>query len=151
MTNFKKSHVILAALLFTQYVAANDKCKISIEANDAMAFSTKSFEVSKSCTSFEITLTHVGKMTKQVMGHNLVITSTADFSSVAIKGMSAGIDNNYVTPNDERVIANTIVIGGGESTSIKFPTGKFEKGTDYTFFCSFPGHYAIMKGKISVI
>jgi azurin len=46
------------------------------------------------------------------------------------------------------VIAHTKVVGGGESTSVKFPVSKLTKGGDYTFFCSFPGHYGLMKGKL---
>ena len=40
-----------------------------------------------------------------------------------------------------------IDIGGGESTEITFSTEKLKSGGDYSFFCSFPGHWAIMKGK----
>jgi azurin len=41
------------------------------------------------------------------------------------------------------------VIGGGETTTVTFPTSKLKKGGDYTFFCSFPGHWSIMKGKLT--
>ena len=44
------------------------------------------------------------------------------------------------------MIAHTKVIGGGQTTSVKFPTSALKKGEAYTFFCSFPGHSAIMKG-----
>jgi azurin len=44
------------------------------------------------------------------------------------------------------VIANTKVIGGGQTTSVKFATSALKAGESYTFFCSFPGHSAIMKG-----
>ena len=50
--------------------------------------------------------------------------------------------------NDKRVIAHTKVIGGGQTTSVTFPTSKLVKGGDYTFFCSFPGHYGQMRGKL---
>ena len=36
---------------------------------------------------------------------------------------------------------------GAESTSVTFRTTKLQKGGDYSFFCSFPGHYVIMQGK----
>jgi azurin len=32
---------------------------------------------------------------------------------------------------------------------VKFPTSALTKGGDYTFFCSFPGHAALMKGKLA--
>lgn len=48
---------------------------------------------------------------------------------------------------DARVIAHTKVIGGGQSTSLLFPALKLKKGGDYTLFCSFPGHWTMMKDK----
>jgi len=38
------------------------------------------------------------------------------------------------------------VIGGGETARVRFSTKGLQKGGDYTFFCSFPGHFAMMKG-----
>ena len=37
-------------------------------------------------------------------------------------------------------------VGGGQTTSVTFPTSALKKGESYTFFCSFPGHSSIMKG-----
>ena len=51
-----------------------------------------------------------------------------------------------MSPGDARVIAHTKIIGGGQTTSVTFPTSKLKKGEAYTFFCSFPGHWSIMKG-----
>ena len=56
--------------------------------------------------------------------------------------------DSYLPPGDPHVLAFTPVIGGGESTTITFSTGKLEKGGDYTFFGSFPGHWSMMKGKL---
>ena len=67
-------------------------------------------------------------------------------TTVANAGMSAGLANNYLTVNDAHVIASTKIIGGGQSTSVTFSTAKLTKGGDYTFMCTFPGHYVIMKG-----
>jgi azurin len=55
-----------------------------------------------------------------------------------------------VPKGDKRVLAATPLVGGGQSTSVKFPVSRLTKGGDYTFFCSFPGHYALMKGKLIV-
>ncbi|MGP1667228.1 MAG: plastocyanin/azurin family copper-binding protein, partial [Rhodanobacter sp.] len=56
----------------------------------------------------------------------------------------------YVKPDDARVIAHTSLIGGGESTSMSFAVSKIQGDGPYEFFCSFPGHSALMKGSISV-
>jgi azurin len=39
------------------------------------------------------------------------------------------------------------LIGGGESTTIEFEAP--EKG-EYTFLCTFPGHFGLMNGKFIV-
>ena len=90
----------------------------------------------------------IGKMPVSVMGHNLVITKTDDFKAVAKAGGKTTAADNYVPKDDARVLAHTKLIGGGESDTITIPMDKFEKGGDYTFFCSFPGHWSVMKGKL---
>ena len=62
----------------------------------------------------------------------------------------AGLDKEYVKPDDERVIAHTKMLGGGESDTVTFKTEALEVGGDYDFFCSYPGHAAVMKGKVVV-
>ena len=76
------------------------------------------------------------------MGHNWVLTKKADFQSVAQAGASAGMENDYVPPDDDRVIAATEIIGGGESTSVTFSIADLNPDEPYQFFCSFPGHWA---------
>ncbi|MGD8339562.1 MAG: azurin [Gammaproteobacteria bacterium] len=125
-------------------------CAATIDGNDAVQFSLSEMKASSSCESFTVTLKHVGTLAANVMGHNWVLTATRDFESVAVAGQSAGADNNYVPPGDARVIAATRIIGGGEETSVTFDASALEPGGDYTYFCSFPGHYVLMKGKLIV-
>ena len=80
------------------------------------------------------------------MGHNWVLTKTADMQGAVNDGMAAGLPSDYVKKDDARVIAHTKVIGGGESDSVTFDVSKLAAGQDYTYFCSFPGHFAMMKG-----
>jgi azurin len=65
--------------------------------------------------------------------------------------MKAGLDNNYIKPGDDRVIAHTKVVGGGESDSVTFDVAKLKAGQDYMFFCSYPGHAALMKGTLKLV
>jgi azurin len=95
-----------------------------------------------------LTLKHSGTLAAATMGHNWVLTKTSDMQAVSTAGLGATLKNNYVPANDKRVIAHTKIVGGGESTSVKFPTSALTKGGDYSFFCSFPGHAALMKGKL---
>ena len=131
------------------FVAA-DSCNQVIEGNDMLQFNLKEMVVSSSCSDITVTLKHTGAMPANVMGHNWVLTNTADFMPVATAGGSAGMGNNYVPVNDARVIAASAVIGGGAETSVTFSGDLLTAGGDYTFFCSFPGHYAIMKGLLVV-
>ena len=146
---FKK--VTLAALLSVMAVPVMAAtCDVTIEGNDAMQFNTKEIVVDKSCDEFTVNLNHVGKLPKAAMGHNVVITKAADRQAVANDATSAGPANDYLKEGDERVIAHTALIGGGEKTSVTFKTADLEAGGDYDFFCSFPGHWAIMSGKVVV-
>jgi azurin len=131
------------------FVAA-DSCNQVIEGNDMLQFNLKEMVVSSSCSDITVTLKHTGAMAANVMGHNWVLTNTADFMPVAQAGGGAGLGNNYVPVNDARVIAASAVIGGGAETSVTFSGALLSAGGDYTFFCSFPGHYMIMKGSFVV-
>jgi len=129
---------------------AEDSCNQVIEGNDMLQFNLKEMVVSSSCSDITVTLKHTGAMPANVMGHNWVLTNTADFMPVATAGGGAGLGNNYVPVNDARVIAASAVIGGGAETSVTFSGALLSAGGDYTFFCSFPGHYMIMKGSFVV-
>ena len=94
-----------------------------------------------------LTLHHKGTMPKAAMGHNFVLltqgTEISKFANDAVKAS----DNDYIPTDKTNIIANTELIGGGETTEVTFKSP--EKGT-YDFLCSFPGHYSIMKGKFNV-
>jgi azurin len=128
--------------------AADKVCKLEIAGNDAMQYDKKELDVAGDCTEVDVTLTHTGKLPAAAMGHNWVLVKTADVTAVANAGMSAGLASNYLTPNDPHVIASTKIVGGGQSATVSFPTSKLTKGGDYTFMCTFPGHYVIMKGTL---
>ena len=131
-------------------VFAQSNCEVDIEGNDAMQFNKNSITVPASCKQFTVKLKHTGKLPKAAMGHNWVLSKTADVQGVATDGIPAGLDKQYVKAGDARVIAHTKVVGGGESDSVKFDTSKLKAGDAYTFFCSFPGHSSIMKGTLTL-
>ena len=125
-------------------------CAITIGGNDQMQFVIKNVEVPKSCSKFTMTLVHTGKMPKSSMGHNIVLSTTADANGVAADGMKAGTANEYVKPNDPRVIGFSKVIGGGETTAFDVDVAKLQPGTEYTYLCSFPGHSFLMRGVLKL-
>lgn len=130
-------------------LAAGDKvCQLEIAGNDLMQYDKKELTVAGDCAEVELTLRHTGKLPGSAMGHNWVLIKDADAAGVATDGLAAGTKNDYVKPNDVRVIAHTAVVGGGQSVTIKFPTALLKKGEGYTYECTFPGHNTLMHGKL---
>lgn len=148
MKKFYYTCVFLMGFMSLPLMAQN--CTTEVKAGDKIQFNVKSITVPKSCKSFEIKLVHEGKLPKNVMGHNIVISETAVIPAVAQAGIKAGLKNEYVPKGDKRIVANTKLIGGGEKTSLKFNPKSLKAGKKYSFFCLFPGHWAVMKGTISV-
>jgi len=153
----KLKHTLLAAaliganaFLFAAPASAADKvCKLEITGNDLMQYDKKELKADGDCTTIELTLKHIGKLPAASMGHNWVLSKSADAMAVGNDGLSAGLPANYVKPGDKRVIAHTKVVGGGESDTIKIPASALKKGEDYSYECTFPGHSALMKGKFT--
>ncbi|AZD27367.1 azurin [Pseudomonas chlororaphis] len=138
--------VSLLTLASSQLMAA--ECKVDVDSTDQMSFNTKEITIDKSCKTFTVNLSHSGSLPKNVMGHNWVLSKSADMAGIATDGMAAGIDKDYLKPDDSRVIAHTKIIGAGEKDSVTFDVSKLTAGESYEFFCSFPGHNSMMKGAV---
>lgn len=127
-----------------------DNCEITVLANDMIQYNTRALKVDANCPKIELTLRHVGKQDAHVLGHDWVLARTSDVAALANAGMSAGFDKGYLPSEDPRVLAATKIIGGGESTTITISMSKLAPGGDYTFFCSYPGHSPMMRGRFQV-
>ena len=118
---------------------------IIINSNDLMKFDQNELRVFEG-QKITLTLNHTGKMSKEIMGHNFVLlkkeTNLNDFAQRAMLARQ----NEYI-PMGNETIAYTKMIGGGESDTITFTAP--EKGS-YTYICTFPGHYGLMKGVLIV-
>jgi len=147
---FRTNLALLLGALLAAPAAMAAACDVAIEGNDAMQFNKTSIAVPASCKQFTVNLKHAGKLPKSAMGHNWVLTKAADMQATATDGIPAGLDKDYVKPGDSRVIAHTKVVGGGESASVSFDVSKLKSGENYAWFCSFPGHSAIMKGTLTL-
>ncbi|WP_373742084.1 azurin [Neisseria sp.] len=130
--------------------AAAGNCEVTVDSNDQMQFNTKDLKLSKACKEVTVKLTHSGTMPKAGMGHNIVISKTEDVDAVLKDGATAGMDADYVKAGDSRVVAYTKLIGGGESAELKVDPAKLADGK-YEFFCSFPGHIAMMRGSVTLV
>ena len=144
------SSLALSLLAAAGFAQAAPNCTVKLTGNDAMQYDLKTATVSASCASINIQFTHTGKLPVAAMGHNVVISASKDVAALSAAAMKAGAAAGYLPKADARVIAATAMVGGGAKTSARFAGNRLTAGGDYSFFCSFPGHSGIMKGKLVV-
>lgn len=141
--------IIFSSIAFSS-VALAQECNQVIEGNDLLQFNMNEIRVSSTCSEVTITLIHVGKLPATIMGHNWVLTESQNYMDVATASQISG-PPNYLPSGDNRIIAATDLIGGGEETSVTFDISSLDPAGDYTYFCTFPGHFVLMKGKFVII
>lgn len=137
-----------AVLLLGAAAAQADPCKLTIETGDLMQFNARELTVPANCPQIELTLRNVGKLPAKVMGHDWVLAKESDMPAIVNEGLAAGLAHGFVPANDPRVIAATHLVGGGESTTVQFSTAALVPGGRYSFFCTSPGHSAVMRGRL---
>lgn len=135
--------------MFALGISAAQARTIKIEGLDSLQFSQTHIEA-KAGEKITVTLVNNTKMPAAAMSHNFVLLHhDVDPAAFANKAMGSA-DNGYI-PKDmtDKVLADTGLVAGGESKSVTF-TVPSEPG-DYTYICSFPGHFAAgMKGTLTV-
>ena len=95
----------------------------------------------------EIKLTFSNKSNKTSgMSHNFVLAQPGTETEVANAGMAAGAEKGWIAEGPN-VVAHTKLLNAGESDTISFVA---PKAGEYPYFCSFPGHSALMKGVLSI-
>ncbi|MEM6376908.1 MAG: azurin, partial [Bacteroidota bacterium] len=125
--------------------STSNEVTIELGSNDQMQYDKTELTV-KAGQKVTLVLTHTGTMGKTVMGHNFVLLkSGTDVAKFAAKALAAN-DNEYIPEGDD-MIAYTELIGGGENTTITFDAPAAGR---YDYICTFPGHYALMKGILTV-
>ena len=55
---------------------------------------------------------------------------------------------NYLPDDPGAVLAHTKLLGGGETDTVEFSAPA--QAGEYPFLCTFPGHVALMRGKLIV-
>ena len=87
------------------------------------------------------------------MGNNLVILEPDRLQAIGEASMilaadPSGVGMHYV-PDDKGVIAMSRLLQPTESYAIYFNTP--EEPGEYTFICTFPGHWMIMRGILEIV
>jgi len=145
MRNFA---ITLISAALVQFAFAED-AKIEITGNDQMQYNIKSFEVTEG-QKVVLSFKHIGQLPAVAMGHNVVILDEGTVLPAFSAKCAPEKDNGYIPQDAEskkQIIAHTKMLGGGESDEITFTA---PAAGDYPFLCSFPGHFAIMQGVMTV-
>lgn len=140
---------IAPIVLFAASAHASDVVKLEITADDRMVYSKTAFEV-VSGRKVSLVFKNTSDKGAKAMKHNVVLLQKGvTVMSFAVK-CNAAAATGYI-PTDEaskkQMIGHTKLLAGGETGAIHFIAG--EPG-DYLFFCSSPGHFDKMHGKITV-
>jgi azurin len=118
--------------------------KIELTGNDQMKYNINLIKVNAG-DKVTLTLKNIGTMPKEAMAHNFILLAPGTgIEKFAMRAMVSK-ETDYI-PSDMKavVLAHTKLTGPGESDTIQFVVRKGE----YDYICSFPGHYATMKGKL---
>ncbi len=122
---------------------------VEIQAGDDMRF-TPARITARPGEPLHVVLKNVGTVPKTAMAHNFVLLRKgADPKAVADKSATAR-DTNYIAASVKaQALASTKLVGPGETADVTFTAP--DKPGDYTFICSFPGHFAVgMRGTLVV-
>lgn len=144
----KKFVITLLSAALCQFAIAQD-AKIEITGNDQMQYNIKEFEVTEG-QKVVLSFKHIGQLPAAAMGHNVVILKPGTVIPAFSAKCVTAKDNQYIPTDDEskkQIIAHTKMLGGGESDEVTFTA---PAPGDYPFFCSFPGHFAIMQGVLTI-
>jgi azurin len=144
----KKSIITLLLAAFISNASAQD-AKIEITGNDQMQYNIQAFEVTEG-QKVVLSFKHIGQLPAIAMGHNVVILKSGTAVPAFATKCAPAKDTGYIPQDEEskkEIVAHTKMLGGGESEEITFTA---PAAGDYPFICSFPGHFAIMQGVMTV-
>jgi azurin len=84
--------------------------------------------------------------TMAVMNHNWVLVKKGTEARVAAEGLDKAATSGYVVPGDD-ILAYTPMAPPGQIVEVTFDAPA--PGT-YPYICTYPGHYMVMKGELTV-
>lgn len=122
---------------------------VTITGDDTMKFSVTLIEA-KAGEALRVVFSNIGKMPKQAMAHNWVLLQPCNETDFNAFGMAAAMaaPTHIPAAKAAMILAQTKLLGPGESETIDFKAPA--QPGEYPFLCTFPGHFAMMKGKLVV-
>lgn len=141
---FLKLFLLTASLASSSAALAGTTTLTIGSVGETMAFDKTSLEV-KAGDTVKLTLKNNG--TSPAMVHNWVLVKAGSENEVGVAGIQAGEKMNYV-PKSPNVLASTKLAKPGQSVTLTFTAPKTPGS--YPYICTFPGHYALMKGTLIV-
>ena len=120
-----------------------------VEIQMATVANTMAFDKTKLSvpTGAEVHLTLKNNATMATLPHNWVLVKPGTEASVAAGGLKFGEPAGYINVTDHNMLVHTPLAKPGESTEVTFTAP--DPG-DYPYICTFPGHYMMMKGVLTV-
>ncbi len=112
---------------------------------ETMAYEQTEFTVQPGQT---VRLTFRNTATMAAMNHNVVVLAAgADATAVGQAAMEASASDYIPEAMADQIIAHTPMAAPGETVTVEFTA---PAAGDYTYICTFPGHYLMMKGVMHV-
>lgn len=142
-----KLHILLSACALVALTALSS-CDSTTELNietvgDTMAYNQTTLQAKAGGT---VKLTLKNNATSPAMQHDWVLVKPGKEQAISLAGITAGPGKDYI-PDSPDIIAHTKLTKPGESDTITFTA---PAAGDYTYICTFPGHYPLMKGTLKV-
>jgi len=142
--------MFLMALLLTSACSnARASSGVQVELSsqgDQLAFTQTTLQAN---AGEEVTV--VFKNSSKALQHNWVLVKGDDrvAKQVSEKALAAGLEQLMIPAGATDILAHTNLLQSGETAKLTF-TAPTEPG-DYTYLCTFPGHYLVgMKGTLVV-
>lgn len=113
---------------------------------NTMTFEQTSFTVQ---AGEKVTIIFENTATNVAMVHNVVVlTDAGAINRVGTGAIQVGAEAEYI-PDDDAILAYTPLAKPGETVEVTF-TAPSTPG-DYPYICTYPGHYAMMQGTMTVV
>lgn len=113
---------------------------------ETMAYQETEFTVHPGQT---VTLTFTNTATNTAMHHNVVVLKQgANVNDVGQAAMTSAGSDYIPSRFTDQIIAHTAMSAPGETVTVEFTA---PAAGDYTYICTFPGHYMVMQGTMHVV